>query len=153
MQVIQIQAEPLTSESFRPFGQVVGLDAVHLDLKNDEQFRMGIIHMRNHGYRVSSLNHHCNSTQALVPLSHQAYIAVVAPPGTTFQEAADLKQVRAFICDGSAGINIGLCTWHQALLPLGPEIKMVNVQGVHSENDTYVCNFQQAFDAVIDIKL
>jgi ureidoglycolate hydrolase len=47
METIQIKAEPLTAEAFRPFGQVVGLDDVKLELRDGEQFRMGIIHMRN----------------------------------------------------------------------------------------------------------
>jgi ureidoglycolate hydrolase len=153
MQTIQIKAEPLTSESFRPFGQVVGLDDVHMELKNSEQFRMGIIHMRHRGYRIGNMNHHRNSTQALIPLGHQACLVVVAPPGTTFKEASDLKQVRAFLCDGTAGINIGLHTWHQALLPIGPEMKMVNIQGVNSEDDTYGCNFEHELDAVVEIML
>lgn len=153
MQTVQIKAECLTSEAFQPFGQVVGLDDVHMELRNNEQFRMGIIHMRNRGYRITAMNHHRNSTQALIPLGNQACLVIVAPPGTVFKEAADLKQVRAFLCDGSAGINIGLHTWHQALLPIGPEMKMVNIQGVNSGEDTHACNFERDLDAVVEIIL
>jgi ureidoglycolate lyase len=153
METIQIKAEPLTAEAFRPFGQVVGLDDVKLELRDGEQFRMGIIHMRNRGYRITNMNHHRNSTQALIPLANQACLVVVAPPGAVFREPADLKQVRAFLCDGSAGINIALHTWHQALLPIGAEMKMVNIQGVNSEHDTYPCNFQQDLNAAVEIIL
>jgi ureidoglycolate lyase len=153
MKTVRIKAEPLTSAGFKPFGQVIGLDEVHLELHAPEAFRMGIIHMRNHGYHISSLNHHRNSTQALVPLEGKACLVVVAPPDTTFEQAADLKKIKAFLCDGSVGINIGLKTWHQALLPIGPEMKMVNVQGVHSEEDTYICDFQSAFNTVVEISL
>jgi ureidoglycolate lyase len=153
MQTIQIKAEPLTSEAFRPFGQVVGKDEVNLALRNDEQFRMSIIHMRNQGYQISRLNYHQNSTQALIPLEGKACLVVVAPPGMTFREASDLKQIKAFLCDGSVGINIGLCTWHQALLPIGPEMKMVDVQGVNSSHDTHSCDFQRTLDAVVEVTL
>lgn len=153
MKTVRIKAETLTSAAFKPFGQVVGLDTVHLELREREVFRMGIIHMKNHGYRITSLNHHCNSTQALVPLEGKACLVVVAPPDITFEQAADLKKIKAFLCDGSVGINIGLKTWHQALLPIGPEMKMLNVQGVHSEKDTYMCDFQSAFDTVVEISL
>ena len=153
MHVVQIKAEPLTPEAFRPFGQVVGRDEVKLDLREGEEFRMGIIHMRNRGYQIASMNHHRNSTQALIPLENKACLVIVAPPGATFTEASDLKQVKAFLCDGSVGINIGLHTWHQALLPIGGEMKMVNVQGVHSEHDTYNCDFQHDLDAVVEIVL
>lgn len=153
MEIIQIKAEPLTSEAFQPFGQVVGQDDINLALRNGEQFRMGIIHMRNNGYKIKSLNYHRNSTQALVPLEGKACLVVVAPPGLTFNEASDLKQVKAFLCDGSGGINIGLSTWHQALLPIGPEMKMINVQGANSGDDTHVCNFERTLDAVIEVVL
>lgn len=153
MQVVHIKAEPLTSEAFRPFGQVVGQDEIGLELKNNEAFRMGIIHMRNRGYQIASLNHHKNSTQALVPLEGKACLVVVAPPGTEFKTPEDLAQVKAFLCDGSVGINIGLNTWHQALLPIGPEMQMVNVQGVNSTKDTHVCDFQKTVDAVVEISL
>jgi ureidoglycolate lyase len=153
METIQIKAEPLTREAFSPFGQVVGLDDVKLELRDGEQFRMGIIHMRNRGYRIGNMNHHRNSTQALIPLANQACLVVVAPPGAVFREPSDLKQVRAFLCDGSVGINIALHTWHQALLPIGSEMKMVNIQGVNSEHDTHACNFQQDLNAIVEIVL
>jgi ureidoglycolate lyase len=114
---------------------------------------MGIIQMKNHGYRITSLNHHCNSTQALIPLEGKACLIVVAPPDISFTAAADLHKIKAFLCDGSIGINIGLKTWHQALLPIGPEMSMVNIQGVNSEEDTYTCDFRKAFDAVIAVTL
>ncbi|MGQ4808751.1 Ureidoglycolate lyase [Candidatus Entotheonellaceae bacterium PAL068K] len=153
MKIVHIKAEPLTSEAYEPFGQVIGLDDVQLHLRQDEQFRMTIIHAKNSGYRISHLNHHLNSTQALIPLEGKAYIIVVAPPEITFEKAADLKKVKAFLSDGSVGVNIGLHTWHQALLPIGPEIKMVNMQGVNSGKDTYVCDFEDAFDMVIEVRL
>ncbi len=153
MQVIQIKAEPLTSEAFRPYGQVIGQDDISLALKNGEQFRMTIIDMPNCGYQIRSLNYHQNSTQALVPLEGQACLVVVAPPGLAFQESSDLKQVKAFLCDGSAGINLGLCTWHQALLPIGAQMKMVNIQGANSSADTHRCDFERTLDAIIEVAL
>lgn len=153
MKTVRIKAEPLTSETYKPFGQVVGLDEVYMELRQQEQFRMGIIHMKHHGYRLASLNHHLNSTQALIPLDGKACLAVVAPPEVRFERAAELRKIKAFLCDGSVGINIALGTWHQALLPLGPELKMVNVQGVNSDADTYTCDFVEKFDTVVEITL
>ena len=153
MKTIRIKAEPLTGDAYQAFGQVIGLDNVQLELRQREKFRMGIIHMKNRGYRISSLNRHFNSTQALIPLEGKACLVVVAPPETTFGKVADLKKVRAFLCDGSVGINLGLGTWHQALLPIGSDMKMVNVQGVNSTKDTDVCHFDKMFDTVIQITL
>ena len=82
-----------------------------------------------------------------------ACLVVVAPPGAKFKTAKDLKQIKAFVCDGSVGINLGLQTWHQALLPLGPEMKMVNVQGVNSGKDTHRMNFEESLHAMVEITL
>ncbi len=153
MKVVQIQAEPLTSDVFKPFGEVVGEDTINMALKKGEEFRMGIINARNVGFQISSLNFHKNSTQALVPLEGKACLVVVAAPGAKFEKAKDLRQIKAFVCDGSVGINLGLRTWHQALLPLGPEMKMVNVQGVNSGEDTYGVNFEDSLDAIVEITL
>ena len=61
---------------------------------------------------------------------------VVAPPTVDLNSPEDLTQVKAFINDGTCGVNIDLGTWHMALLPLGPEMNMVNIQGEHSGEDT-----------------
>jgi len=153
MKVVQIQAEPLTSDAFEPFGQVVGEDAISLVLKRGEKFRMGVINGRNDGFQISSMNFHKNSTQALVPLEGKACLVVVAPPDAKFKKAKDLKRIRAFVCDGSVGVNLGLRTWHIALLPLGPEMNMINIQGMNSREDTYRVDFEDSLGAVVEIML
>jgi ureidoglycolate lyase len=150
--VLQIKAEPLTAEAYRPFGQVIGIDIVQMKIVND-RFRMGIIKMRYQPFRISHLNRHLKSTQALSPLGGKACLVVVAPPTVNLDSQADLKQVRAFINDGSCGINIDLGTWHMALLPLGPEMSMVNIQGEHSAEDTEERSFPEKLDAVIEVVL
>ena len=153
MKVVQIQVEPLTSDAFGSFGEVIGEDTINLVLRQNEKFRMGIIHACNEGFQIASMNFHKNSTQALVPLEGKACLVVVAPPGAIFKMPKDLKQIKAFVCDGRVGINIGLRTWHKALLPLGPEMNMVNVQGVNSGEDTYGVDFKDSFDAIVEVKL
>jgi ureidoglycolate hydrolase len=150
--VLQIKAEPLTAEAYRPFGQVIGMDKVQMKIVND-RFRMGIINMKCQPFRIAHLNRHIKSTQALIPLSGKACLVVVAPPTVNLDSPEDLKQVKAFINDGSCGINIDLGTWHMALLPLGPEMSMVNIQGEHSGEDTEERSFEEKFDTVIEVVL
>jgi ureidoglycolate hydrolase len=61
--------------------------------------------------------------------------------------------VKAFINDGSCGINIDLGTWHMAPLPLGPEVNLVNIQGERSGEDTEERSFEEEFDTVIEVVL
>ena len=153
MKIVQIHAEPLTSDAFKPFGEVVGEDSIKMALKKGEEFHMGVINARNGGFQIRGLNFHKNSTQALVPLEGKACLVVVAPPGAKFKKAKDLEQIKVFVSDGSVGINLGLRTWHQALLPLGPEMKMLNVQGANSGKDTYRVNFEESLNAIAEITL
>jgi ureidoglycolate hydrolase len=150
--VLQIKAEPLTAEAFRPFGQIIGRDTVQMKIVND-RFRMGIITMTHQTSRILHLNRHIKSTQALIPLGGKACLVVVAPPTVDLDSPEDLKQVKAFINDGSSGINIDLGTWHMALLPLGPTMSMVNIQGEHSVEDTEERSFPAKFDTVIEVVL
>ena len=56
-------------------------------------------------------------------------LLVVAPPGTTFTDPADLDSIRAFVMDGTAGINLGFGTWHWGPYPIGPRVDLLNLQG------------------------
>ena len=119
--ILQIKAEPLTAKAYRLFGQVIGLDNIQMKIVND-RFRMGLIQMKFQPFRITRLNRHIKSTQALIPLGGKACLVVVAPPTVNLDSPDDLKQVKAFINDGSYGINIDLGTWHMVPLPLCPEV-------------------------------
>jgi ureidoglycolate lyase len=150
--VLQIKAEPLTADAFHPFGQVIGMDTVRMKIVND-RFRMGTINIKCQPFRITRLNRHIKSTQALIPLGGKACLVVVAPPTVDLDSPEHLKQVKAFIDDGSYGVNIDLGTWHMALLPLGYEISMVNIQGEHSGADTDERSFEETLNTVIEIVL
>ena len=150
--VLQVKAESLTADAFHPFGQVIGMDTVQMKIVND-RFRMGIINVKYQPFRITHLNRHIKSTQALIPLGGKACVVVVAPPTVDLDSPEDLKQVKAFIDDGSYGVNIDLGTWHMALLPLGSEMSMVNIQGEHSGADTDERSFEETLNTVIEIVL
>jgi ureidoglycolate hydrolase len=109
--------------------------------------------MKCQPFRITHLNRHIKSTQALIPLGGKACLVVVAPPTVDLDSPEDLKQVKAFIDDGSYGVNIDLGTWHMALLPLGSEMSMVNIQGEHSGADTDERSFEETLNTVIEIVL
>ena len=78
---------------------------------------------------------------------------VVAPPTIDLDNPEDLKEVRAFINDGSYGVNIDLGTWHMALLPLGPEMSMVTIQGERCAEDTEERSLEETCETVLEIIL
>jgi ureidoglycolate lyase len=150
--ILHIRAEPLTAEAYRPFGQVIGLDTIQMKIVND-RFRMGTIQVRRQPFRIAHLNRHIKSTQALIPLDGKACLVVVAPPTVDLDSPEELAQIKAFINDGSCGINIGLGTWHIAPLPLGPLVTLVNIQGERSGEDTEERSLEEQFNTVIEVVL
>jgi ureidoglycolate hydrolase len=151
---LTVHAEPLTAEQFRPFGQVIGLDDVRIELRGDEQFHLDIISYDRKPIRATVLNRHRNATQALVALDAKPTVIIVAPPEVDFSSADHLDTLRAFVCDGSLGINLGLRTWHEGPFPLGPHVDLVNVQGRHVlENDNEVAHLERDLGVVVDVAL
>jgi ureidoglycolate hydrolase len=103
--------------------------------------------------RITHLYRHIKSTQALIPLGGKACLVVVAPPTVDLDRPEDLTLVKAFINDGSFGVNIDLGTWHMTLLPLGADMRMVTVQGEHAGADIEERSFEEAFHTVIEVVL
>jgi ureidoglycolate hydrolase len=149
-----VHAEPLTAEGFRPFGQVIGLDDVRIELRADEEFHLDIISYDRKPIRASVLNRHHNATHALVALDAKPTVIIVAPPEVDFSSPDHLDTLRAFVCDGSLGINLGLRTWHEGPFPIGPHVDLVNVQGRHVlENDNEVAHLERDLGVVVDVAL
>jgi ureidoglycolate hydrolase len=149
-----LRAEPLTSEGFRPFGQVIGVDDVRIELKRDEVFHLDIISYDRKPIRAAVLNRHHNATQALVALDAKPTVIIVGPPDVDFSSADHLDTLRAFVCDGSVGINLALRTWHEGPFPLGSHVDLVNVQGKHVlENDNEVAHLERDLGVVVDVAL
>jgi ureidoglycolate lyase len=149
-----VRAEPLTPEAFRPFGQVIGLDDVRIELRNDEVFHLDIISYDRKPIRAAVLNRHHNATQALVALDAKPTVIIVGPPDVDFSSEDHLDSLRAFVCDGSLGINLALGTWHEGPFPVGPHVDLVNVQGKHVlENDNEVAHLERDLGIVVEVAL
>ena len=48
----------------------------------------------------------------------------------------------AFVCDGTAGINLALGTWHWGPYPLMDHVDLVNVQGKGFADDNEVAHLE-----------
>ena len=124
-----VRAEPLTSEGFAPFGQVVGRDEVVLELRGDETFHLDVLSYEYKPLRFDVLNRHHRATQALIALNGKPSVVLVGPPDVDFSSPDHLETLRAFVADGSMGINLALGTWHAGPYPLTDRVDLVNVQG------------------------
>ncbi|MDA8045762.1 MAG: ureidoglycolate lyase [Actinomycetota bacterium] len=148
-----VRAEPLTPASFAPFGQVVAAGEAVMELRDGEAFHLNVLHYDRRSLRCDHLNRHHRATQMLVALAGKPTLLVVAPAEYDFSSGEHLTHVRAFLCDGSAGVNLGLGTWHWGPYPVADYVDLVNVQGRGFANDNEVAHLERDLDTVVEVVL
>jgi ureidoglycolate lyase len=149
----EIQAEPLTAEAFAPFGQVIAEGDMVMELRDGETFHLNVLSYDRHPLECDHLNRHHKATQALVALAGRPTLVVVAPSEHDFSTRDHLSSVRAFVCDGTAGINLALGTWHWGPYPLMDHVDLVNVQGQGFADDNEVAHLTRDLGVVVTVRL
>jgi ureidoglycolate lyase len=114
---------------------------------------LNVLHYDRQPLRCDHLNRHHRATQALVALAGKPTLVVVAPKELDFSTRDHLSAVKAFLCDGTAGINLALGTWHWGPYPLTEYVDLVNVQGKFFETDNEVAYLERDLGVVIDAVL
>jgi ureidoglycolate lyase len=124
--ITRLRVEPLTEESFRPFGQIIGESGAAPDFRGEQgtlgwsiDWRGGrakISYLRTpyQGLRFRKLERHLDLTQAFIPMGGaSAIVAVAAPTDPGNRDAVPPPDtVRAFLLDGSVGYALHKGTWH-----------------------------------------
>ena len=129
---ITLKPEPLTSERFAPYGDVIEAsinrtaamnaerfqrfdDLCKIDMQDDGRVAISIARCRvatTLPLRVDMVERHPLGSQAFMPLTPCRMIVVVAPP----EESVDASDLRAFVTNGRQGINYHRGTWHMPLI-------------------------------------
>jgi len=129
-----LTAVPLTVERFAPYGDVIqtaarsdatmndarfdrfdDLAQVNIDRKNDGRVAISIVRSKTPTtlpYRFDLVERHPLGSQAFIPLAVFSFAVVVAPAG----ESVDAEDLRAFVSNGSQGINYHRGVWHMPLI-------------------------------------
>lgn len=152
--------QPLTIENFAPFGEVIsaqGHDYFHINDAHTERYhalvtteilgdaKAGISIFRNIKatqvpFEISMLERHPQGSQAFIPMQGHKFLIVVAP--SLDEHTPDLSQLRAFISDGSQGVNYRAGTWHHPLLTLEAPSDFAVVDRIGSGKNCDVFQFQ-----------
>lgn len=161
-----ITLQPLTSENFAPFGDVIacqGNDYFHINDAHTERYhalvtteiigdaKAGIsifrnIQSTNIPFKISMLERHPHGSQAFIPMQGQKFLVVVAPNLNADQP--DISNLQAFITNGSQGVNYRAGTWHHPLLTLESPSDFAVVDRIGSGPNCDV--FQFDFFKIID---
>ncbi|MDH0030114.1 MULTISPECIES: ureidoglycolate lyase [unclassified Acinetobacter] len=132
-----IQIQPLTQESFAPFGDVIekenrdcfpinnGLTeryhALSLAQVSGDNVAVGMSIFHNLAatelpFQIEMLERHPYGSQSFIPLQQQKFVIVVALPLDHTQP--DEQQIFAFLSNGKQGVNYHQGVWHHPLLTL-----------------------------------
>ena len=150
-----IACEPLTPESFAPFGQVLRSEPHEgaIAVRDGEEWVLNVLSYGHRPLVCDHLNAHHRATQTLVPLGAQPALLIVAPPGLPLSSRADLEHVRAFVLDGTAAVNLGHGTWHWGPYPIGDHVDLLNLQGRGFATDNEVIDLARELDVVVVAQL
>lgn len=129
---IDLIPEPLSADAFSPFGEVIesagrpgfpinhGQVVRHNDLAHVDTLsasgRTGISIFAARPYvlpmAIREMERHPLGSQAFIPLHPRPFLLVVAPAG----DAPTASKLRAFVTNGSQGVNYARGVWHHMLL-------------------------------------
>ncbi|MBW4688169.1 MAG: ureidoglycolate lyase [Komarekiella atlantica HA4396-MV6] len=117
--VQQLQAEWVTSENFRRYGQVISAsqddkaydaEDAKLNLQNGIP-RFYIMRLQGRGRKFHKITRHVQCTQCLGSLEGKDWFIAVCPPNNDVNEPA-LEAIAAFRIPGNCFIKLNEGTWH-----------------------------------------
>ncbi|MDM1020106.1 ureidoglycolate lyase [Acinetobacter sp. VNK23] len=161
-----IQIQPLTQESFAPFGDVIekehrdffpinnGLTeryhALSLAQVSGEDVAVGMSIFHNLAatelpFQIEMLERHPYGSQSFIPLQQQKFVIVVALPLDHTQP--DEQRIFAFLSNGQQGVNYHQGVWHHSLITLEHNSDFLVVDRIGGGNNCDV--YQMTKDYVI----
>ena len=130
----QLQAQPLTPEAFRPFGQVIfpsedgapfGPEDAQLLLDKGIP-RLYIMRLHHRGLDFHQITRHRQCTQCLGSLAGQEWLMAVTPPSPT--ACPLIEEIRAFWIPGTCFIKLEVGTWHAGPYFEAPYVDFYNLE-------------------------
>ena len=130
-----IRPVPISPERFAPYGDLIHVASAAKTAMNESKFErfrdLANIDVEAAGGRVAisiarcktatifphrfdMLERHPHGSQAFIPLAPFSFIVVVAPAG----QAVDAHDLRAFVTNGTQGINYCKGVWHMPMVAM-----------------------------------
>lgn len=134
MSGVTLRPRPISAEAFAAYGDVITASADAKQAMNNARFErfndLAQVDIDQNGdghvsisvarsktpislpYRIDLVERHPLGSQAFIPLAPFSFIVVVAPPG----ESVEPDDLRAFVTNGSQGVNYHRGVWHMPLI-------------------------------------
>ena len=162
--VIPIDAQPLTAESWAPFGWLPVADTDPRDAQHALEFAWADPHVNVIAHTFDEIEHtddgavcavfyrHETHTQTLMALNCPAIVAV-APAGVDFANVAHLDTVRAFRLEVQDALVLARGTWHWGPFPItDPVVQLFNLQGRRYAQDNARVSLPERQDVVFAVR-
>lgn len=153
----QLQAQLISSENFRPFGQVIfpspdgtpySPEDAQLQLSQGTP-RFYIMHLDAKGRQFHTITRHQQCTQCLGALGGQDWLMAVASPSVNQPQPEDIV---AFHIPGNCFINLKVGTWHAGPYFEQPSLDFYNLELSDTNlTDHQTCNLQAAYQLKFEI--
>ena len=154
MRVITLKPQPLTAESFAPFGRMLNLDRTEI-VCTDGVLTARITHAPVRDLAEAQphfLNRHMEETQIFVPLGGKDGLFFVGPPSET-PDSFDPETAALFHFPGDRAIQMHVGTWHVAPFAVTAPIDYINIQGNKVSEYTDGYDFKERDDLVFQFDL
>jgi ureidoglycolate hydrolase len=161
---VTLRLEPVTHESWAPFGTIpsdegTAHDTTRLEFLWDDGGVNFISHTNDEipfteagAACCELLNRHDTHTQTLMPFDVDGY-AVVAPADVDFSLAEHFETVRAFFLPRLSVVHLARGTWHWGPYPVDAErIRIFNIQGRGYPNDNGVAWLARDHGVTYDVE-
>ncbi len=153
-----LKAEPLTSEAFEGFGDVLMVSgaAPHRDefagnIENrraEARANLTFIHAVPKPPLIGAVERHAFSSQTFVPMNGISYLVGVCPPAT--DGGPDLNGLVVFVASGGQAVNYDAGVWHSPLSVLDRPGEFVMLRWDDgSEQDTEIIKIKQPVEVQI----
>lgn len=151
-------AQPITSEAFRPYGQVIfaAKDGKAYDAEDAQLALSGGIPrfyiMRLHcpGRRFSHITCHRNCTQCLGSLTGQSWLLAVASPCEGDSPA--WEAIAAFVIPGNCFVKLEVGTWHAGPYFEQEAIDFYNLELSDTNSaDHHTCDLRETYGIEFEI--
>jgi ureidoglycolate lyase len=117
MQVVRLKVQPMTRESFAPYGVLIdSRGSVEIDLGEGKPSLTGATSERR-PFRFDFMARHRRTMQVFSPLASSQSVIAVAPPSQL--EVPAVESVAAFLVDGRLPYAYHKGTWHTPPFPVG----------------------------------
>lgn len=117
MNVVHLKVQPMTRESFAPFGVLIdSRGSVEIDLGEGQPSLTGATSERR-PLRFDFIARHARTMQVFSPLASSQSVIAVAPPNDA--PAPDVDKIVAFFVDGRLPYAYHKGTWHTPPFPVG----------------------------------